>query len=411
MSQHLFDDLLVIDCASFIAGPAASTILGDYGARVIKIEPPGSGDGYRLLIHLPGVPNSGTNYPWTLTNRNKESLALDLKQPQGREILDGLVERADVFITNYPLPVRERLQLNYDDIRRKNPRIIYGSMTPYGEEGPEAASTGYDATAWWARSGLMDSVRASADTQPAVSVPGMGDHMSACSLYGAIVTALYRRQRTGEGAMVGTSLLANGLWSNGFNVQAALDGARMTSRMDSTKLSPFTQVYACSDDRWFILTLLPQVQEQMWPVLARCVGHEEWLEDDRFREPVARQENNVALTELLREVFLTRDWNYWRDAFADCGITCGAIAKSTDHGACDQVQAAGMLTAFAHDSDKRTINSPLFVQGENKRPPHPAPEVGQHSLAILEELGVDKAKAGKLQEAGVISQWRDEALE
>ena len=186
--QSLFDDLLVIDCASFIAGPAAGTILADFGARVIKIEPPG-GDGYRKLKHLPGVPRCESNYPWRLTNRGKESLALDLKQPEARAVLEQLVGRADVFITNYPLGVREKLQLRYPDIRALNPKLIYASLTPYGETGPEAGNTGYDATAWWARSGLMDSVRASSDTPPGVSVPGMGDHMSACSLYGAIVTA------------------------------------------------------------------------------------------------------------------------------------------------------------------------------------------------------------------------------
>jgi crotonobetainyl-CoA:carnitine CoA-transferase CaiB-like acyl-CoA transferase len=405
MTEHLFDDLLVIDCASFIAGPAAGTILGDYGARVIKIEPPGGGDGYRLLKYLPGVPRSETNYPWTLTNRNKESLALDLKQAEGREILDSLVARADVFITNYPLPVRQRLGLNYADISTINPRIIYASMTPYGEQGPEAGNTGYDATAWWARSGLMDSVRASSDTQPAISVPGMGDHMSACSLYGAIVTALYRRERTGQGAMVGSSLLANGLWSNGFNVQAALDGAHMSTRMDSASLSAFTQIYACSDDRWFILTILPQAQEQSWPALAKCVGHAEWLEDERFASAEIRHENNVCLTALLREAFLAKDWAYWREAFAEYGITCGSISRSTDHGDDQQVLAAGILAQFADNTDQRTVSSPLYVHGEPKRAPRAAPEVGEQSLKILGELGIDDEVAAKLQQAGIVFQW------
>ena len=404
MSEHLFDDLLVIDCASFIAGPAAGTILGDFGARVIKIEPPGSGDGYRLLKHLPGVPKSDTNYPWTLTNRNKESLALDLKQTAGREILDRLVERADVFITNYPLPVRERLKLGYDELSAINPRIIYGSMTPYGEDGPEARGTGYDATAWWARSGLMDSVRASSDAQPAMSVPGMGDHMAACSLYAAITTALYRRERTGKGAMVGSSLLANGLWSNGFNVQAALDGANMSSNLDSSQLSAFTQIYACKDQRWFILTILLQAQEQAWPALATCVGHEEWLQDERFADVAKRHANNSVLLALLREAFLEEDWAYWRDKFAEYGITCGSISRADDHGEDAQVQAAGILAEFSQDSAQRTISSPLFVQGETKRAPRAAPGVGEHSLGILAELGLDDNAARELQDAGVVSQ-------
>lgn len=150
MDSNLFDDLLVIDCASFVAGPAAATILADFGARVIKVEPPKTGDGYRQLVHLPGMPNSENNYPWNLTNRSKESLAVNLKHPEGRKVLEELVTRADVFITNYPLPVRDKLQLHYADLSPLNDRLIYASLTPYGETGPEASKTGYDATAWWA---------------------------------------------------------------------------------------------------------------------------------------------------------------------------------------------------------------------------------------------------------------------
>ena len=400
MSEQLFSDLLVIDCASFIAGPAAGTILADFGARVIKIEPPG-GDGYRLFKHLPGVPASESNYPWTVVNRCRESLVVDLKQSEGRALLDTLISRADVFITNYPLPVREKLKLRYEDIRAVNPKTIYASLTPYGEEGPESANTGYDATAWWARSGLMDSVRASKDTPPAVSVPGMGDNMAACSLYGAIVTALYRRQSTGEGGMAGTSLMANGLWSNGLMVQAALDGADMSVRMDRDDLSAFTQIYRCGDDRWFILTILPQAQERAWPQLARATGHEEWLDDPRFASVEQRHLHNRDLTGLLSTAFQTRDWDHWHKQFAEYGITCGRVAQAADH--CDdaQAEAAGMLPDF-DDGSGRTVDSPIYVDGEAKQAPRPAPGVGEHSAKILAELGVSDESISNLQKNGVI---------
>lgn len=403
MAEQLFDDLLVIDCASFIAGPAAGTILADFGARVIKIEPPGSGDGYRLLHYLPGLPIGDSNYPWSLTNRSKESLALDLKQSEGRAILDSLIARADVFITNYPLPVRERLRLRYEDISALNPRLVYASLTPYGEDGPEARNTGYDATAWWARSGLMDSVRASTDTPPAISMPGMGDHMAANTLYGAIVTALYRRERTGQGGMVGTSLLANGLWSNGVMVQAALDGADMDVRLDSEQLSAFTRIYRCRDGRWFILAILTQAQDRAWPNLARCVGHEEWIDDARFIGANEREQNKVELAALFNTAFLQRDWDDWKKRFADFGITCGGIALTKDHCDDEQIRAAGMLAEFEGGGGNRTIDSPLFLQGEVKRAPQVAPGVGEHSLAILAELGIDDDTARKLQNAGTIS--------
>ena len=220
MPSDLFSDLLVIDCASFIAGPAAATIMSDFGARVIKIEPPGVGDSYRALIKLRG--DDIVDYFWTLDSRNKESLAIDLKTAAGRAVLDALIPRADVFITNYPFPIRERLGLRAQDVMPLNKRLIYASMSPYGEHGPERDRTAFDTAAWWARSGLMDMVRATGDTEPALSVPGMGDHPTAVAMYAAILTALYRRQMTGEGGEVSTSLLANGLWSNGCQVQAAL---------------------------------------------------------------------------------------------------------------------------------------------------------------------------------------------
>ncbi len=401
MSEQLFSDLLVVDCASFVAGPAAATILSDYGARVIKIEPPGAGDGYRMLKHLPGMPRSESNYPWELTNRNKESLALDLKDPRGRAFLDTLLARADVFLTNYPLPVRERLGLRYEDMQDRFPRLIYASLTPYGETGPEAGNTGYDATAWWARSGLMDSVRASGSTPPAVSVPAMGDHMAANTLYGAIVTALYRRQRTGQGTRVGTSLLGNGLWSNGLYVQAALNGADMSHRLEMDALSAFTQVYQCRDERWFMLTVLPQIQEKSWPAIARCVGHEEWLDDERFVDMATRHRHNRELVALFRAAFATRDWAHWSRLFDEHGITCGRIALASDHGEDAQVAAAGMLAHGDSGTTGRTVDSPLYVQGEAKCTPRAAPEVGQHSRAILAEFGVDEATVQQWQRDGV----------
>jgi len=386
MSESLFDDLLVLDCASFIAGPAAATMLGDLGARVIKIEPP-TGDGYRQLLHLPGLPRCEQNYPWRHTNRNKESLTLDLKDPEQRRFLDTLIRKADVFITNYPLGVRDSLSLNYEDIRAVNSRVVYGSFTPYGEHGPEAGSTGYDATAWWARSGLMDAVRASSDTPPAVSMPGMGDYMSANALYGAIVTALYRRQKTGEGGRVGSSLMANGLWSNGVCVQAALDGADMSKRVERHTLSAFAKAYRCADDRWFMLTVLPQVQDKMWPAIAKCCGHPEWLEDERFASMELRRINNAALTELFETAFGLRSWADWEADFSAMHITVGRIARHADHAEDEQALVNDMVVGYGEESGSKTISSPMYIDGVTKAPARVAPELGEHTEQILKEFG------------------------
>ena len=227
MTESLFAGLKVIDCASWIAGPAAATILSDFGADVIKIEPPGAGDPWRASTPVPG---KTTDYYWQLTSRNKRSLAIDLKHADGLAVLYRLLASADVFVTNFPLPVRERLKIAAAHVLPLNPRLIYASFSAYGEVGEEAGRTGFDSTAYWARTGLMDMVRATEDTEPARSVPGMGDHPSATGLYAAIVTALYRREKTGKGGVVQSSLLQNGLWANACFVQSRLFGEHVPHR-------------------------------------------------------------------------------------------------------------------------------------------------------------------------------------
>ena len=172
----IFAGLKVLDCASFIAAPAAATVLSDFGADVIKIEPPGTGDPYRNLPHLPGYPQSEHNFAWLLEARNKKSLALDLSRLEAQAVLHRLVAEADVFITNFPPAVREKLCITYAKLAPLNERLIYASFTGYGEKGEEANKPGFDSNAYWARSGLMDLVRADTETTPARSIAGMGDH-------------------------------------------------------------------------------------------------------------------------------------------------------------------------------------------------------------------------------------------
>ena len=194
----IFEGLRVIDCSSFIAAPGSATVLSDFGADVIKIEPLGAGDPFRNVARMPGTPKADVNYGWLLDNRNKRGLALNLAKPEGLAVLKRLVQRTDVFITNFPLAVRKKLDVSYESLAVLNERLIYASFTGYGEEGEEAAKPGFDMTAWWARSGLMDGVRVDAEAAPARPNTGMGDHPSAISLFAAIAVALYERERTGR---------------------------------------------------------------------------------------------------------------------------------------------------------------------------------------------------------------------
>jgi crotonobetainyl-CoA:carnitine CoA-transferase CaiB-like acyl-CoA transferase len=210
-SDNIFSGLKVVDFASFIAGPSAAVILSDFGADVIKVEPP-NGDYWRHGHQIPPQPQAKDAYPWHLANRNKRGITLDLKSPSASRVLEKLVKWADVFIVNTPHPARKKLKLEYDDVVQWNPRLIYADVTGFGEKGPDASLPGFDITSYWARSGLLSMTR-DAGAPPTWPVAGSGDNATAVGLYSAIVTALYRRERTGKGSYVTASLLAEGVWS------------------------------------------------------------------------------------------------------------------------------------------------------------------------------------------------------
>jgi crotonobetainyl-CoA:carnitine CoA-transferase CaiB-like acyl-CoA transferase len=251
-TANIFTGLKVVDLASFIAGPGAAVILSDFGANVIKVEPP-TGDPWRQGYRIPPQPSATDNYAWHLNNRNKRGIALDLKSPGARAILERLVKWADVLIVNTPHPARKRLGLEYEDVVQWNPRLIYADLTGYGEKGPDADLPGFDITAYWARSGLLSLTR-DAGAPPTLPVAGSGDHATAVGLFSAIVMGLYRRERTGKGSYVTTSLLAEGVWAAGVMNAAALCDARFFPLHDrKNPPNAALNVYRTSDDKWFVL--------------------------------------------------------------------------------------------------------------------------------------------------------------
>src|SRR3954451_9172834 len=400
MEKGIFEGLKVLDCASFIAAPAAATVLSDFGADVIKIEPPGLGDPYRNLPNLPGYPISPHNFAWMLESRNKKSLALDLSKPEGQAVLHRLVAEADVFITNFPPAVRGRLGVTYAELAPLNERLIYASFTGYGEKGEEANKPGFDSNAYWARSGLMDLVRADLDTTPARSVAGMGDHPCAMALYGAIVTALYKRERTGKGSHVSSNLMANGIWASGVLAQAKLCGAEFQERRPRERaLNAVTNHYQCRDGRWLILSLLNE--EKQWPALARCLGREDLIDDPRFATKPGRHARSVELIRIFDEVFATKDLAEWRRILDGKGFVFGIVGILDDIPTDRQMLDNDVLVPL--EGGMLTINSPIWVDGSAKVKPRQAPGVGEHSDEILRAAGYDEASIGKLRAAGAVA--------
>jgi crotonobetainyl-CoA:carnitine CoA-transferase CaiB-like acyl-CoA transferase len=398
MTDSLFTGLKVIDCASWIAGPAAATMLSDFGADVIKIEPPESGDPWRASTPIPG---RKVDYYWQLTSRNKRSLALDLKHPDGQAVLHRLAASADVFITNFPLPVRDRLRMAPDDLTPLNPRLIYASFTAYGEEGDEAAKTGFDSTAYWARTGLMDMVRADPGTVPTRSMPGMGDHPSATGLYAAIVSALYRREKTGQGGVVRSSLLQSGLWANACAVQTRLFGEDVQLRPHRDEApNALANHYQSRDGRWFIMALFNE-QRQLRSFLG-AIGREDLSDDPRFATPDARKQHARELVMILDEVFSRRDLAEWRTTLDSVGVTFGIVATVNEALEDPQMRHSGALAPFA-DGQHQTVMTPFHIDHVTKIVPRRAPSVGQHNEPVLAEAGFTADDIQRLRDLGVVA--------
>jgi formyl-CoA transferase len=401
MQKGIFDGLKVLDCASFIAAPAAATVLSDFGADVIKIEPPGAGDPYRNLPNLPGYPRSEHNFAWLLEARNKKSLALDLTRAEAQAVLYKLVAQSDVFITNMPPQVRSKLGITYDHLAHLNERLIYASFTGYGEKGAEANKPGFDSNAYWARSGLMDLVRADTNTTPARSVAGMGDHPCAMAFYGAIVTALYQREKTGKGSHVASNLMANGVWAASVLAQAKLCGAKFGERRPRERaLNAVTNHYQCRDGRWIILSLLNE--DRQWPTLARCLGRADLIDDPRFATKPDRHARSIELIKIFDEVFATKDLSEWRTILDGSGLVFGVVGILDDIPTDQQMLDNDVLVPFENDT-MLTINSPIWIDGAKKVQPRKPPEVGEHSDDILRAAGYDDATIARLRGSGAVA--------
>jgi crotonobetainyl-CoA:carnitine CoA-transferase CaiB-like acyl-CoA transferase len=394
--------LRVLDLASFIAGPVATTVLGDYGAEVIKIEPPGDGDPQRKLGQAHSIPQHPVNFCWHLINRNKRAIVLDLKHEDGRAAFDRLVQTADVMVVNFPLKVRERLRMRYADVAPLNPRLIYASMTGYGEQGPDAEQPGFDSTAFFARSGLLDALTY-ADGPPAFSLPAQGDQMAGMNLFAAIAMALLHRERTGQGSEVSTSLHAGGLWSNAMLAQGALLGAFVAPRPPRTKpRSALANQYRTSDNRWIQLTIVRE--DKLWPELCAALERLDLLQDPRFQTTESRRAHATELAAILDPVFAARPWPEWKKRLRHHEITFGLLGVLRDVPDDEQAVANGAIVPTTVEEMPRSISAPIRLSfAPQPAAAGPGPAHGAHTDDILGELGYSADEIDQLRVAGAVT--------
>ncbi len=400
-NQGPLTGIRIVELGMWVAGPGAGGILSDWGAEVIKIEPP-TGDPARTFGGMLGV-DDGTNPPFDLDNRSKRSIAIDLSSAAGQAIVRDLIAEADVFLTNIRLDALARIGLASDEVLAENPGLIYALVTGYGVEGPDANRRAYDIAAYWARSGIADAL-----APPGSELPfqrgGMGDHSVAMTAAAMISAALVHKQRTGEGQLVTTSLLRQGAYTIGFDVNVALMwGYNIQVGRRHNMRNPAMNNYTAGDGKRFWIVGLEV--ERHWPPLARAVGHPEWLVDSPYSTAALRAENAEQMIAALDEIFLTKTLDEWAEIFEqDKDFIWSPVNTVNDLIVDPQFHAAGgIVTVPDEDAGSLMLATPADFYGTPAGPRFRPPRLAEHTRAILAELGRSEAEVDKLFADGAVS--------
>lgn len=407
-SVDMFGGVRVVEVAQFVFVPVTGALLADWGADVVKVEHPVTGDGYRGLVTQGIGASSGTvNVSWEMANRGKRSVGLDLKSEAGRAILLELVATADVFLTNMLPSSLDALGLGVDALRAVNPSIIYARGHGYGARGPDADTPAYDSTAFWARGGLGATLTPIGLDEPIGQRGALGDRNGAVQLAFGIAAALFRKARTGEGSIVDVSLLSTAMWMLASDVMSALQGSFQPARLPApgqrTQMpNPLVGNFRCRDERWLTLCFLQP--DRHWAALCRAIGRPELADDPRFVNITARAEHRAECLEVLDETFAARTLDEWRGAFADERFPWAPFQQVTEMAEDRQVIANGYIGTVVDDDDVRFSLPTGAVQfDEHATALRRAPEHGQHTDEVLQELGYDWDRIIELKLGEVIN--------
>jgi crotonobetainyl-CoA:carnitine CoA-transferase CaiB-like acyl-CoA transferase len=406
--ERPLEGVKVLEVSAWAFVPSAGAVLADWGADVVKVEPP-EGDPMRGLIT--GGITGGPSFPWEIWNRGKRSIGLDLRNPGGRDLLLRLAEQADVFLTSYLPPTRQKLGIDIDDVKARNPAVIYACGSGQGPLGEEADRGGYDAISFWARGGL-----AAATTPPGAERPvsqpagAFGDSLSGMGLAGGIAAALLRRTRTGEGAVVDVSLLGTAMWCMQMSIAggavmmaaAAEQGAAPPASPVPQLANPLVNNYETSDGRWLALCMLQR--DLYWDGVLEVIGRTDLRTDARFADPASLGAHTAEAAEELSRTFRTRTLAKWREALGKQPGQWDVVANVLELSHDPQAVANGYVQPIAYEDGLELPMVSAPAQIDRTPPPlQPAPAFNDDADAILAELGMTQDEIIEAKVAGALA--------
>lgn len=405
LEGKVFEDVRVIELAQFVFVPGAGAILADFGAEVIKVEEPRFGDPYRTLEINDGRQTASANLAMEQNNRGKQSVALDLKSPQGREVLLKLIETADIFITSLRPKAIEKLGLGIDALRARNPKIIIARGNATGFKGEQVDRPGFDASSFWARGGFAATLRPAGYDKPIEARPATGDHAGATNIALGLAMALFKRERTGEPSVVDVSLLSSALWMLSSDVcMAAVPGYQPTNTAKTLQNLPLARNFRCGDDKWIQLMFLDP--QRYWPELCHRLGHPELLEDPRFATVADRSDNGPLLYDLLSEIFASRPSNEWGEAFEGWDAPWEFVQTIQDVSNDPEARANDHFfdVTVEDGTAVELVSGPVTIDGNTiEIAPRRAPLKGENTDELLAGLGLGESEIADLRETGVIA--------
>lgn len=394
----MLEGLKVVEFATYIAAPGAAGVMADWGADVIKVESP-AGDPMRGFFNTLGR-DMGSNPVFDMDNRGKRGIVLDIAKPEGREALVRLVAAADIFLTNVRPAALKRARLDWESLRAEHPRLIYASVTGYGLEGPEADRAGFDVAAYWSRAGVA-ALTTPKGQEPFPIRTAMGDHVTSLATVSAVLAAVVERARTGKGRLVETSLIRAGVYSVASDMAIQLKFGRVASnRPRKSAVNPMANFFQSQDGRWFCL--VPRQGGDDWPTLCRIAGRPDLIDDERFKKPRARGENAAALVEALDEAFAGLPFDETARRLDAADFAWAPVQTAAEVAADPQAEAAGCFveTPDGEGGSFRAPAAPARFPGADAMPRSPSPTLGQHTDAVLAEVGYSPDEIAALKAAG-----------